>query len=222
MRIEFLLPLITQALSAAADSWKTQHSRFLQEEYIRIFAAKMVFYHTHGLPAQPPEPHFAEEITPPLHESFAFFATAWANPTVPAWKHAFETTPFGHVLLLMGRRLTPAGVQDVTALPPLRQTLLQSCFAPFNPQTTVATRAWEKHVARSEHGFYGEVKGNPQQKEQQVRTRVEQMVDDQTWWNVFYHYKHGPVYELRVPTGHGMRWSADGNAFIGFLEPFES
>eukprot|EP01034_Spumella_vulgaris_P001844 gene1844-2418_t len=156
MPTEPLLHTITQALSKTSDSWKTGHSRFLHEEHIHAFATKMTFYQTHGVPEHQPPPHFEEEVTASLRESFAFFADAFTSGTVDAWRNAFETTAFKHVLLLMGQRLTSASVQDAGAVPPLRDVLHQSCFRPYNEQTSVAARAWEKHVGRSADGFFGE------------------------------------------------------------------
>ncbi|WBX78052.1 hypothetical protein PG911_07290 [Tenacibaculum ovolyticum] len=32
------------------------------------------------------------------------------------------------------------------------------------------------------------------------------MLKNKTWWNVYYHYKHELVYEVRIASGHGARW----------------
>ncbi len=53
-----------------------------------------------------------------------------------------------------------------------------------------------------------------------MRGIIRNLFENQTWWNLFYHYKHGNVYEIRVPSGHGMRWSGDGEMFIGFWSRF--
>jgi len=50
--------------------------------------------------------------------------------------------------------------------------------------------------------------------------RVEALLEEATWWNAFEHYSQGLVYEVRVPTGHGARWTLSDYQFIGFLDPF--
>jgi len=90
----------------------------------------------------------------------------------------------------------------------------------YNDQICIATRAWEKHIGRSEDEFWGVMKGNSRDKDEKIRSRIHQMIDQKTWWNVFFHYKHELVYEIRVASGHGIRWNNTGTQLIGFLEPF--
>lgn len=68
--------------------------------------------------------------------------------------------------------------------------------------------------------FWGEVNGNNQQKQQMVMEKIRNILDHKTWWNIFFHYKHGLVYEVREKEGHGIRWGQGGILFIGFLENF--
>ncbi|KAA1246823.1 hypothetical protein [Aquimarina sp. RZ0] len=57
-------------------------------------------------------------------------------------------------------------------------------------------------------------------KEEKVNTLLSNMIHNKSWWNLFYHYKHKYVYEIRIPSGHGIRWNASGTKLISFLEPF--
>ncbi|CEJ70437.1 hypothetical protein BN1195_02763 [Chryseobacterium oranimense G311] len=68
--------------------------------------------------------------------------------------------------------------------------------------------------------FWGEVRGNNRQKQEKVMEKISYILDNRTWWNVFYHYKHELVFEVREKEGHGIRWSHGGKKLIGFLEKF--
>jgi len=221
-----LYECLTRAMPFISNGWKNTYGAFLQEEHRRRFAKKLSGYLKNGIPETLPEPHFNEDLTPLMHDSWGYFKTI-----VEAVVHeeenvelrmakVMETTPFAHSLLLIGQRLTSASAQDEQAIPPLEEKLIRSCFEPFNEQTSVAARAWEKHVGRSTDPFWGVVSGNSDQKEKRVRTLVTDMLHNVTWWNVFYHYKHELVYEIRVSSGHGIRWTRNGETLIGFLEPF--
>jgi len=98
--------------------------------------------------------------------------------------------------------------------------VLEASFTPYNHQVSKAVRAFEKHTQRSENNFWGIIKGNPSEKEAQVSVVLRKMLVDASWWNVFYHYKHELVYEIRIPSGHGVRWKKSNLEFIGFVEPF--
>jgi hypothetical protein len=41
-----------------------------------------------------------------------------------------------------------------------------------------------------EDQFWGEVKGNNQQKQEKVMEKINFILENKTWWNVFFHYKH--------------------------------
>ncbi|AXT52716.1 hypothetical protein D1818_18495 [Aquimarina sp. BL5] len=209
----------TQFLS---DSWKEQYGGFLQKEHLQVFSKNLEHYYQFGVPDKHPLPHFDEETTPPLSQAFNNFETLLndQNTKVTDWAKTIETTPFEYLLILIGQRWTSATLKNEEAIPPLKETLLDSCFTPFNDQICIATRAWEKHIGRSTDNFWGEIKGNPTQKEEKVRKRILEIIENKTWWNIFYHYQHEYVYEIRVPSGHGIRWSSDGTKLIGFLEPF--
>ncbi len=205
-----------------SDSWKEQHAGFLQEEHLQLFVKNLEQYNQFGVPEAYPLPYFNEEITPMLSVAFSNFEKISQNKhaTTKDWAKTIEITPFEYLLILIGQRWTSATLKNEEAIPPLKETLLDSCFAPFNDQICIATRAWEKHIGRSTDSFWGEMRGNPVEKEQKVKKRILEIIANKTWWNIFYHYKHKLVYEIRVPSGHGIRWNAEGTKLIGFLEPF--
>ena len=74
---------------------------------------------------------------------------------------------------------------------------------------------------RSPSAFWGEVTGSSDEKNAAAERVVRQLLEQATWWNVFGHFQHERVYEVRVPTGHGARWGHGGKELIGFLEPFD-
>ena len=131
-----------------------------------------------------------------------------------------EITLFEYILLVMGQRQTPATIKTVEGLPLKNQELLESCASPFNSQISCAVRAWEKHADRSDDSFWGEITGTPQEKQFEVEKLINNIIQNHTWWNTFYHYKHKTVFEIRVASGHGIRWSYKTKTLIGFLEPF--
>lgn len=217
-----LFETIQNSKAFLSDYWKERYAGFLQEEHLIMFSKNLKEYHKSGIPDTHPLPHFKEETTPPLSKAFKNFETLLndQNTKVTDWAKAIETTPFEYLLILIGQRWTPATLKNEEAIPPLKETLLDSCFTPFNDQISIATRAWEKHIGRSEDDFWGEMKGNPNEKEEKVRNRILEIIENKTWWNIFYHYKHEFVFEIRIPSGHGIRWNAKGTILIGFLEPF--
>ena len=217
-----LYPTIQNSKAFLSDSWKELFADFLREEHLQVFSKNLEHYHQFGVPDKHPLPHFKEEITPLLSEAFKNFETLLSNQNTEAkkWAKIIETTPFENLLILIGQRWTSATLKNEKAIPPLKETLLDSCFSSFNNQICTATRAWEKHIGRSTDNFWGEMKGNPNEKEEKVRKRILEIIENKTWWNTFYHYQHEYVYEIRISSGHGIRWSADGTKLIGFLEPF--
>jgi len=212
-----------------SNKWKESFSSFLEEEHWNNFSNRMALYLTDGIPESHLLPQFHEEVTPPLLpiiQSFNQLLTIKDDSVINSentsklFANFIETTSFEYLLIILGQRFTSASLKDKDAIPPLKKTLLKSCLAPFNSQISLATRAWEKHIGRSEDNFWGEIKGNSQAKEEKVITLINTIIEDRTWWNIFFHYKHGLVYEIRIPSGHGIRWNKKGTQLIGFLEPF--
>lgn len=165
-------------------------------------------------------PYFKDEIKEDLTLSFQPFLDAFSlNDGNEIVKH-LETIPIEHWLMVLGQRLTSASIRDERAIPPAKHILLESCKQPFNSEITMAQRAWEKHIGRTEDTFWGEIKGNNQHKQEKVMEKISEILDSTTWWNAFFHYKHGWVYEVREKDGHGIRWNLEGTQLIGFLEHF--
>ncbi|CAL2082581.1 hypothetical protein [Tenacibaculum sp. 190524A02b] len=166
------------------------------------------------------QPTFEEEVIldrKQIYNSFSFFKKE--NPFVEVANN-FQKTSIENFLMVLGQRLTPATIRNEKALPPANETVCKASFTAYNTHVTKAVRAFEKHAERSTNSFWGQVKGAPQQKENHVRQLVTQILTHKTWWNVFYHYKHELIYEVRIASGHGARWKKNNLEFIGFVEPF--
>jgi len=199
--------------------WKEKYEKLLAAEHLEILSENILKFKGQHLDWN--LPFFNEEIKIDRTESFNKFihiveSENLAETTV---KH-LEEIPFEDWLNILGQRLTSASIRDETAIPPLRNTLIEACEKPFNDEISLAQRAWEKHVGRMEDQFWGEVKGNNLQKQRMVMEKITYILDHKTWWNVFFHYQHELVYEVREQGGHGIRWSNGGKRLIGFLEAF--
>lgn len=125
------------------------------------------------------------------------------------------------VLYLIGLRSTAGTELSAAAVPPRIDTLLKSINEKYNDRLTVAARSWSKHAFRCEENYWPQVKGSPDSINEEAVKIVEKLLENKTWWNVFGHFKHNIVYEIRDKTGHGARWSIDGKQFIGFVEPLD-
>ena len=208
-------------------TWKEKHADLWANEYWGFLIAQFNKYLNQEEDCtQLRLPYFHKEITPPIGQIISYFKSTYdtvveeEKDADSAWAKVLQNAPFAYLLVILGQRLTPASITDERAIPPSRQTLIESCNESYNGKICVGMRAWEKHVSRSEDNFWGEIKGTPLEREQYVQNLVLEMIDHKTWWNVFYHYKHGWVYEIRIESGHGIRWNKGGTSIIGFLEPF--
>lgn len=206
------------------EAWLDRYSNFLEEENFGLFHANLI---TMMIKGQPKErlPHYNEEIHIDLKELLTQFRKLYATQqTVEGFTREYARLltelPFIQLLAVMGQRFTESSATDATALPPKKEILIKSCLLPYNTEITQARRAWEKHLGRGHTDFWGAMEGNTAKKEKQVRKLVEHVIEHATWWNVFFHYKHGLVYEIRIPNGNGIRWNREGSELIGFLEPF--
>jgi hypothetical protein len=209
-----LLPEVERA-------WATT---LLRHDLTERLASRLLEFHARGSPIDRPEPHFFEEVTPPLAPVFEPFrpllAERHADPQ--RWADALAAVGIGGALLLLGQRRTPASLTDASAAPPTDEQLLAAADAPCNPgvSLSVAGRAWAKHAPRSGEQFWGTVSGGDAEKNAAARRLVDTILAGATWWNVFGHFVHDTVFEARLPSGHGARWGDRGTVFIGFLEPF--
>lgn len=202
-----------------SDSWKEKYKSILAEEHLQAIENNVLKFRNNN-----PDwelPYFNEEIKTNRKESFHLFINIFQSIEPDEVKVLqLEKIPFEHWLNILGQRLTSASIRDENAVPPLKNKLLDACRKPFNSEITMAQRAWEKHSGRMDDLFWGEIRGNNQQKQEKVMEKINYILDNRTWWNVFYHYKHELVFEVREKEGHGIRWSHGGENLIGFLEKF--
>lgn len=211
--------LIEKYIPLISDSWKEKYQAVLAEEHLKNLADHLRKFQNHTLEWD--LPYFNEEIKIDRSESFQKFISLLENSGSDSVKAVMlEAIPFEHWLNVLGQRLTSASIRDENAVPPLKSMLIKACEEPFNSEITIAQRAWEKHIGRMDNDFWGEIKGNNQQKQEKVMAKIHYILDHTTWWNVFFHYKHELVFEVREKEGHGIRWSHGGTKLIGFLEKF--
>lgn len=213
------MSLFNKYIPLISDSWKEKYQGILKEEHLKSLEENIRKYKNDALEWD--FPYFNEEIKINRADSFDKLINIFGgtdSDEVMA-KH-LEAIPFEDWLIVLGQRLTSASIRDENAIPPLQNVLINACKEPFNNEITIAQRAWEKHTGRMEDHFWGEVKGNNQQKEEKVMQKIHYILENKTWWNVFFHYKHGLVFEVREKQGHGIRWSHGGKKLIGFLEKF--
>ncbi|MDF2932157.1 MAG: hypothetical protein K0R36_1488 [Chryseobacterium sp.] len=201
------------------NEWKEKYREILIDEHLKSLSENIQKFKDQNLDWD--LPFFNEELKINRDESFNTFISIFDSQSSDKFKaEQLQEIPFENWLNILGQRLTSASIRDEKAIPPLKNTLIDVCQKPFNDEITVAQRAWEKHLGRTDDQFWGELKGNNQQKQQKVMEKINYILDNKTWWNVFFHYKHELVYEVREKGGHGIRWSHDGTQLIGFLETF--
>ncbi|MDR6460716.1 hypothetical protein J2786_003850 [Chryseobacterium vietnamense] len=202
-----------------SETWKDQYKALLAKEHLENLE-KNIHRFKEGI-LDWDFPYFNEEIKINRQESFEKLMKILENSDSDEVKtKLLEAIPFEHWLNVLGQRLTSASIRDENAIPPLKAMLINACQEPFNNEITIAHRAWEKHIGRMDDDFWGEIKGNNQQKQEKVMATIHDILDNKTWWNVFFHYKHELVFEVREKEGHGIRWSHGGTKLIGFLEKF--
>lgn len=202
-----------------SDSWKEKYHAVLEEQHMKNLAENIQKYQKGTLDLD--LPYFNEEIKVSRQEIFNQFIHIFNSVETDEVKaRHLEVIPFEDWLIVLGQRLTSASICDERAIPPLNEILIEACKEPFNSEITIAQRAWEKHTGRADEDFWGEVKGNNQQKQEKVMQKIHYILENKTWWNVFFHYKHELVFEVREKEGHGIRWSHGGKKLIGFLERF--
>jgi hypothetical protein len=229
-QVDKFVHLIENARCQISDSWLNTNRAFFDHEYVKKFAGNLIAYYEKDKNLDVFVPYFSEEITPEPSVFFSHFEPfvsslkdsnfEYSSINIKLVAQMLEITPFEYILLVMGQRQTSATIKTVVGLPLKNQELLESCTIPFNLQISCAVRSWEKHADRSDDTFWGEIKGSPQEKQIEVEKLIHNIIENHTWWNTFYHYKHGVVFEIRVTSGHGIRWSYKDKTLIGFLEPF--
>lgn len=202
-----------------SETWKAQYKALLAKEHLEDLEKNIDRFKEGSLDWD--FPYFNEEIKINRQESFEKLMKILENDNSDEVKvQLLEEIAFEHWLNVLGQRVTSASIRDESAIPPLKATLINACKEPFNNEITIAQRAWEKHIGRMDDDFWGEIKGDNQQKQEKVMAKINDILDNKTWWNVFFHYKHELVFEVREKEGHGIRWSHGGTKLIGFLEKF--
>lgn len=214
----------TTAQAYLSHGWQNQYKAFLHPEILTQFCQKLEYYFENEVDLER-FPHYNEEIKIDFSETVNQFKNLLVanneDEVLPIQlAQLLEKTPFEQLLLILGQRFTSASVTDEKGIPPRKDTLLASCQLPFNQEISCARRAWEKHLSRGYTDFWGTMKGNNQEKEVLVFEKINYVIENATWWNIFGHYKHGYVYEIRIDNGNGIRWNQAGTQIIGFLEPF--
>lgn len=211
--------VFTPYIPLISDSWTEKYKAVLADEHLATMESNICKFQENILESE--LPYFNEEIKTDRKESFELFINIFqSNESDEVKASRLENIPFEHWLNILGQRLTSASIRDENAVPPLKLILLEACMKSFNSEITIAQRAWEKHIGRMDDQFWGEIKGNNLQKQEKVMEKISYILDNRTWWNVFYHYKHELVFEVREKEGHGIRWSYGGKKLIGFLEKF--
>ncbi|MCU7618826.1 hypothetical protein NZ698_16645 [Chryseobacterium sp. PBS4-4] len=211
--------LFGKYISLFSDSWKEKFGKILEIEHLENMSRNIQRFKDKTLDWE--LPYFNEEIKIDRSESFKTFIDILESESSTEIKAKdLEKIPFEYWLNILGQRLTSASLRDENSIPPLENVLIESCRKPFNHEVSMAQRACEKHIGRMDNQFWGEIKGNNLQKQQKVMEKITYIIENKTWWNVFYHYKHELVYEIREKNGQGIRWSQDGTRLIGFLETF--
>lgn len=213
------MSLFEKYIPLISDSWKEKYQGLLEEEHLKRLEDNIRQFKDGSL--EWTLPFFNEEIIINREEIFNRLISIFESPDSDEVKvKHMEAIPFENWLIMLGQRLTSASICDEKAIPPLSSLLVEACKEPFNNEITIAQRAWEKHTGRLDDDFWGEVKGNNQQKQEKVMQKIHYILENKTWWNVFFHYKHELVFEVREKEGHGIRWSHGGKKLIGFLEKF--
>lgn len=228
MQEEIFISIFNQSISFISDDWKNKYSQLLNDEHWSVIVDRIFSYVFKNKIAHNSLPTFSEEIIPDYESHYEYFENLKHSLTINENQNAqliaqtIEKTPIESLLIILGQRKTPATITDENGIPPLKNQLLKSSFELYNEQICKAARAREKHISRNETDtFWGKIEGTPEEKEQAAKAIVRKIINEKNWWNVFTHYKHEVVYEIRVASGQGIRWKLNNLELIGFLEPFQ-
>ena len=96
--------------------------------------------------------------------------------------------------------------------------LLNAGNQPDKGNLSKSGRAAQKHGNRDGSKF-PKIKGNPDNINTQGNNILKTILNDPDATALTrYHARYGEVLEIKLPTGCGARFTADGNTFIGFIE----
>lgn len=227
MQQEIFTSFFKESIVFLSNEWKRKYAELLNDEHWHIIGERIFSFAFKNKIEHNPLPIFNEEIITDYTNHYQYFGELKSiigkdrNKNAQLIARMIQKTPFESLLIILGLRKTSATITDENAIPPIKEELLKSSFRAYNQQKSKAARAREKHISRNKiDTFWGKIEGTPAQKEKAAKAIVEKIIDEKTWWNVFTHYKHDVVYEVRVASGQGIRWKKDGLELIGFLEPF--
>jgi len=227
MQAEKFTSIFNRSIQFVSSDWKSNYAELLNSEHWDVIGNRVFSFVFENEIQHNPLPFFSEEIIADYPKHYLAFKSLRAslaeveNEGAQLVAQAIEETPIESLLVILGQRKTPATIVDENGIPPLKEQLLESCFEAYNEQICKAARAREKHISRNEEdGFWGKIEGTPQEKEQAAKATTRKIIEEKTWWNVFTHYKHDVVYEIRIASGEGIRWKKNDLELIGFLEPF--
>jgi hypothetical protein len=133
--------------------------------------------------------------------------------------------PWG-VLALLGLRRTRLSLARAPPSVAEMRASFELAWAPPGA-LTVGARALSKHWHRapdSARFWVADWVGSEAEKSARASAALERLLRDAVWANchrlpVCAAARAADVFELRVPSGYGARWAADGASFRGFLEP---
>lgn len=193
---------------------KQEHIHVIRENLVRFFQGDLVLESIEL-------PFFLEELKVDRKTVFEKFNFLSSSAYGLCLTEQLLEIPFSDYLIVLGMRITQASEQNENGIPPLNDEVMKASFTPFNTEVSKAVRAFEKHSERYQDCFWGKSTGTPLEKEENVKIILSNVLENKTWWNIFGHYQHGLVYEVRLPSGHGARWRKESLEFIGFVEPFD-
>lgn len=107
-------------------------------------------------------------------------------------------------------------------LPPSRKLLLASFTAKHSPNSelTVGARDLAKHFHRDKSdSWWGNCSGSEAEKNRHALQIMQNVLDNAVWINIYWLPHDVFIIKARQDQGYGLRWSADGSNFRGFLEP---
>ncbi len=225
-----LLELLFNCHSFLPEQFAKEHERLFCEEHLNKLSQCLENFWKNGIPEKFPPPYLDVECTPSFQEAFSPFqpfleifykGNSTENEILQNLAHTLVQATCKNILVLMGQRFTPGSILDARAIPRTKAQLLQAASIVYSDKLSSGARALTKHVNRNTGAFWGgEPKGSQKDKNEKAHKIIEQILNEATWANVFEHYKHSIVYEVRIPLGFGVRWGNDGQEIIGFLEPF--
>ena len=76
---------------------------------------------------------------------------------------------------------------------------------------SVGSRALSKHAHRSSEGFWGNVRGSEQKKNELANEVLAKILNQAVWINIHNLPHDEPVIEIRVAKGYGARWSVNNS-----------